>query len=35
MTKGSLESDFEVVAFNLDASTSDKPEIGQAKTVHG
>ena len=34
-TKGSLDSAFEAVAFELGTSTVNNPKIGEAKTGHG
>ncbi|CEJ89412.1 Putative Peptidyl-prolyl cis-trans isomerase, PpiC-type [[Torrubiella] hemipterigena] len=34
-TKGSLDPEFEEVAFALDASTTSNPKYGEAKTSHG
>ncbi|KAK3357176.1 peptidyl-prolyl cis-trans isomerase PIN4 [Lasiosphaeria hispida] len=34
-TKGTLESEFEDVAFALEASTTAGPKYGEAKTAHG
>jgi NIMA-interacting peptidyl-prolyl cis-trans isomerase 4 len=34
-TKGSLEKEFEDVAFALETSTTGNPKIGEAKTPHG